>query len=209
MKLPPSKIPRGPRPRPTSVCRREETGARDAVDTVAQTTQIKPGVASTSQTNTSRAAKREAFTNIPQRQHRRVTSRSSESPNDEEEKATTLLKTPGPSTSHTRKRSTKPELLAQTFGKENTPSPPRRTSPNASPALGFAAGGYTTQLQTPSRPRTFAGHLLLERDDMQVPPSPASSSELSPIAQDMMNNLRKQRMRARQVERRKGIWVRE
>ncbi|KAI0923737.1 hypothetical protein AcV5_009206 [Taiwanofungus camphoratus] len=35
-----------------------------------------------------------------------------------------------------------------------------------------------------------------------VAPSPASSSELSPVAQDIMTNLRKQRMRAREADRR-------
>ena len=31
--------------------------------------------------------------------------------------------------------------------------------------------------------------------------------ELSPVARNMMSDLRQQRMRARQVERRRGVWV--
>ncbi|KAI0369220.1 hypothetical protein BV20DRAFT_946617 [Pilatotrama ljubarskyi] len=209
MKLPPSKIPRGPRPRPTKEPADFATHPARAQNKWHQAAEEPAPVSSSSHRSASRAAKREAFTNIPQRQHRRVTSRSSELASDEDQNAVTLPKTPGASTSHARKRSIKPELLAQTFGKENTPSPPRRSSPNTSPARGGYIMQTQSQIQTPSRPRTFAGHLLLERDGMQVPPSPASSSELSPVAQDMMNNLRKQRMRARQVERRKGIWVRE
>ncbi|KAI9063995.1 hypothetical protein FKP32DRAFT_1570015 [Trametes sanguinea] len=145
--------------------------------------------ASTSKMN--RPAKREAFTNIPQRQHRRITSRSSEVPSDAEQGPV-----PKPSAPNPRKRSTKPAHLARTLDKENTPSPPR----------GASASAYAT----PVRARTLVGHLL-EREDVhaQGPPSPASSSELSPVAQDMMSNLRTQRMRARQVERRKGMWVRE
>ncbi|OJT10907.1 hypothetical protein TRAPUB_12591 [Trametes pubescens] len=204
MNLPPSKIPRGPRPRPLSISRRDELSPEER-DTHTAGAINMPSVPSSSQPSTSRAARREAFTNIPQRRHHRIASRSSESASDREEKhaparTADALKTPGPSTSHSRKRSTGPERRATTSGKENTPSPPR---------AGHTPGGaFGLGLATPSRARTLAGHLL-GRGDMQVPPSPASSSELSPIGQDMMNNLRKQRMRARQVERRKGFWVRE
>ncbi|KAI0330919.1 hypothetical protein GY45DRAFT_1213301, partial [Cubamyces sp. BRFM 1775] len=167
-----------------------------------------PSAASAS-TSTSRLAKREALSSIPQRQHRRITSRSSATSKDPEDAhAANLLKTPGPSTSYTRKRSTKPELLAQTHGngKENTPSPPRASPKTSGAAFGSAATGFG--FATPARARTVVEHVM-DREDMQPPPSPASSSELSPVAQDMMHNLRQQRMRARQVERRKGIWVRE
>ncbi|KAI8996512.1 hypothetical protein BD414DRAFT_377858, partial [Trametes punicea] len=156
---------------------------------------------------TTRPAKREAFTNIPQRQHRRVTSRSSEVASDREEGAggrpASCVKTSKPSTANPRKRSTKPEQLARSLDKENTPSPPRAASPV------FTDQPRIAGVATPVRARTLVGHLLGERDDMLVPPSPASSSDLSPVAQDIMNNLRKQRMRARQVERRRGIWVRD
>ncbi|KAI0820305.1 hypothetical protein BC628DRAFT_1330750 [Trametes gibbosa] len=155
----------------------------------------------TTKPRTSRSAKREAFTDVAQ--PHRGPSRSASPRNKAEGKdlhtITTLPKTPGPSISRSRKRSTKPEHLAAGAppGKENTPSPPRSLSGKM--GLGF---------MTPTRARTLVGHLL-ERDAMQVPPSPASSSELSPVGQDMMNNLRKQRMHARQAERRRGIWVRE
>ncbi|KAI0676063.1 hypothetical protein C8Q78DRAFT_945276, partial [Trametes maxima] len=151
-----------------------------------------------------RPIKREAFTNIPQRQHRRIASHSSDT-GCELNGSVPVPKTPGPSLAYARKRSTKPEHLSQAFGKENTPSPPRAPSKAPSPLTLNATGfGFST----PARPHTLVGHLL-QRDDLQEPPSPASSSELSPIGQDMMQNLRQQRMRARQVERRKGIWVRE
>lgn len=209
MNLLPSKIPRGPRPRPLSVSRRDEMSPEERDARAAGAITMPSAPPSSSQPSTSRAAKREAFTAIPQRRHHRIVSRSSESASDHEEKhvpagLTDALKTPGPSYSHSRKRPAKPERRATTSGKENTPSPPR-----ASPHAGHTPGGaFGLGFATPSRARTFAGHLL-GREDMQVPPSPASSSELSPVGQDMMNNLRKQRMRARQVERRKGFWVRE
>ncbi|KAH9848491.1 hypothetical protein C2E23DRAFT_715556, partial [Lenzites betulinus] len=135
-------------------------------------------------------AKREAFAALPPHQHRRTASRSVSptTPNDEHKitRAATIAvpKSPGASVAHARKP----------LGKENTPSPPRTIA--AHTGLGF---------MTPTRARTLAGHFL-ERD---VPPSPASSSELSPVGQDMMHNLRMQRLRARQVERRRGMWVRE
>ncbi|KAI0717987.1 hypothetical protein C8T65DRAFT_706945 [Cerioporus squamosus] len=154
----------------------------------------------TAQRKASNTHKREAFTNIPRRQHHRVTSRSSALEDENYcDRDDALLKLSGSTASRpakadavpSRKRSTKPEQAAQsrTHDKENTPSPPRTSH---IPVLGLAA--------TPVHHR-----VLIE------PPSPASSSELSPIARDMMNDLRQQRMRARarQVERRRGIWVRE
>ncbi|OBZ74216.1 hypothetical protein A0H81_06136 [Grifola frondosa] len=54
---------------------------------------------------------------------------------------------------------------------------------------------------TPLRPRSIfdVRHPHLVRD---APSSPASSSELSPITQDIMTDLRKQRSRARSFWRR-------
>ena len=54
------------------------------------------------------------------------------------------------------------------------------------------------QLITPVRPFGLHSHHLHE------PPSPASSSELSPVTKQMMTNLRQQRMHARQRERQTG-----
>ncbi|KAI0653279.1 hypothetical protein C8Q70DRAFT_1037244 [Cubamyces menziesii] len=209
-RLPPSRIPRGPRPRPHSSYKNEDTvpcQQQTASDVTSGPLNIDNG-AGPSAAALSRSAKREALSSIPQRQHRRITSRSSTKSKDHEDAhVANVLKTPGPSTSYTRKRSTKPELLAQTHGKENTPSPPR-ASPKTSGAAAFGNAANGLGFATPARARTVAERVL-DREDMQPPPSPASSSELSPVAQDMMHNLRQQRMRARQVERRKGIWVRE
>ncbi|KAI1796758.1 hypothetical protein LXA43DRAFT_573195 [Ganoderma leucocontextum] len=225
-KVPQSRIPRGPRPRPLSVCKRDTPSPVDVNDEAAQAdNQPRPSrssdnAASTSATNKHTAEvparTREAFTNIPQRQHRRATSRASGRDADAFLKDATaaFLKGPsasssaiaGPSSSSStahedapkpapkppRKRSTKPEHVAR--DKENTPSPP--------PSLSKASRGRPIQtiplMQTPVRARILG---------VQEPPSPASSSELSPVARNMMNDLRQQRMRARQVERRRGIWV--
>lgn len=51
---------------------------------------------------------------------------------------------------------------------------------------------------TPVRPFSLHSHHLRE------PPSPASSSELSPVAKQLMANLRQERMHARQRERQAG-----
>ncbi|KAI0704131.1 hypothetical protein C8Q76DRAFT_753787 [Earliella scabrosa] len=189
-KVPPSKIPRGPRPRPQSIC------VRDAQEAPEADTPQSDAPALTHQRKTSadhaRRSKREAFTHIPQRQHKRITSRSSAREDDDD----AVVKPSAPSSkppAHARKRSTKPEPLA--LGKENTPSPPpapRRSEYECAyePTLGLG-------ITTPARHR-----LLIE------PPSPASSSELSPVAREMMNDLRQQRMRVRHLERRQGLWTR-
>jgi len=54
------------------------------------------------------------------------------------------------------------------------------------------------QPKTPIRPLSF------RPPHLQDPPSPVSSSELSPIGKEVMTNLRQQRMRARQKERQTG-----
>ncbi|KAI0640801.1 hypothetical protein C8Q79DRAFT_1099525 [Trametes meyenii] len=203
-RLPPSKIPRGPRPRPLSTCRRDDAQARDpaALSGLAPTqpkSQDKPSIGAP-QGCFLRSSKREAFTDIPQRQHRRIASHSSDTDN-KPNASLPVLKAPDPPLAAARKRSTKP-AFPRKLGKENTPSPPR--VPTKAPSPHTSHAGFAT----PARPHTLVGHLL-QRDDLQEPPSPASSSELSPIGQDMMQNLRQQRMRARQVERRKGIWMRE
>lgn len=78
-------------------------------------------------------------------------------------------------------------------------------STEAEPPMGIAPRGRENdvlsrlpQLVTPVRPFGLHSHHLHE------PPSPASSSELSPVAKQMMANLRQQRMHARQRERQSG-----
>ncbi|RPD64128.1 hypothetical protein L226DRAFT_569605 [Lentinus tigrinus ALCF2SS1-7] len=195
MKAPPSKIPHGPRPRPLSMHKHDAPEAPETVPSRAPSSATPVLSDAVPSTQRSASHKREAFTNIPRRQHHRVTSRSSaleeENPCDRDGALLKLSGAGGPRSAKSgavpsRKRSTKPEQAAQRFAhdKENTPSPPRSST---IPVLGFTAA-------TPMRHR-----ILVE------PPSPASSSELSPVARDMMNDLRQQRMRARQVERRRGI----
>ena len=225
VKVPPSKIPRGPRPRPLSVCKHDDSSPEQQQDAYSDN-QLGPS-RSSDEVATRREAParaREAFTNIPQRQHRRGTSRSSSRDVDAFLKDATdaFLKGPEPSStgpssskeahkpqpksapSTSRKRSTKPEQVAQAQlrharDKENTPSPPPSLS-KSSRAQYEAASTSAFALATPVRAR------ILQAGE---PPSPASSSELSPVARNMMSDLRQQRMRARQVERRKGIWVRD
>ncbi|KAI0765657.1 hypothetical protein BD413DRAFT_482022 [Trametes elegans] len=153
---------------------------------------------------------REALTNIPQRQHGRVTSRASNTASERDQESAhspqpALRKSNTRTPSYTRKRHANPQRLAQPFGKENTPSPPRASPKAPSP---LARGGAGPGFATPMCARSLAGHLL-EREKLQEPPSPALSTELSPVTQGMMQDLRKQRMRARQAERRRGIWVRD
>ncbi|KAH7913828.1 hypothetical protein BJ138DRAFT_1171030 [Hygrophoropsis aurantiaca] len=57
--------------------------------------------------------------------------------------------------------------------------------------------------QLPKTPKHLPGHRYLS---LREQPSPASSSELSPVAQQLMANLRQQRMQARQRERQTGRW---
>lgn len=189
MKVPPSKIPRGPRPRPHPACRRDSPSPE-----MLQAEALRPDASTgmhqcTSSDENTRPSKREALTHIPQRQHRRVTSRSSAHNKD-----SAALKSSLPSSksgSHNRKRSARPEQFA--LGKENTPSPPsapRRADYEIESSIPMLSAGFTT----PARHR-----VLIQ------PPSPASSSELSPIAREMMNDLRQQRMRMRQAERRQGL----
>ncbi|TBU33976.1 hypothetical protein BD311DRAFT_338714 [Dichomitus squalens] len=237
-KVPPSKIPRGPRPRPSSTCKRDAPSpvARDEYDN--NSYPENQSGSSRSSDNVPQPAEvpartREAFTNIPQRQHRRATSRSSGRAADAllNDATAAFLRGPDPSSSTgpssskederkakpalpSRKRSTKPEHVAQAQGwhkrdKENTPSPPASLSKSA-PRRKHAAcesgsaspitGTVAMAVATPMRTRML---------QVGEPPSPASSSELSPVAREMMNDLRQQRMRARQIERRRGIWVRE
>ncbi|PIL24882.1 hypothetical protein GSI_12769 [Ganoderma sinense ZZ0214-1] len=220
-KVPPSRIPRGPRPRPHSICRHGMPSPEDLVDASAHI-DSQPGPSRSSDNVASKHAEvpahpREAFTNIPQRQHRRATSRSSGRDVDAflEDATPAFLKGPypsssssGPSTSSSvphepatkhgprppRKRSTRPEHVAR--DKENTPSPPASLSKASHRAFDSHGPSAVPLMQTPVRARILA-----------EPPSPASSSELSPVARNMMSDLRQQRMRARQVERRRGVWV--
>ncbi|KAH7890795.1 hypothetical protein F5I97DRAFT_1946834 [Phlebopus sp. FC_14] len=68
-------------------------------------------------------------------------------------------------------------------------------------ALGEKENDVRSRLLQPSTPVRAFGHRL---PHIQDPPSPASSSELSPVAKQLMANLRQQRMHARQRERQTG-----
>ena len=218
-KVLPSRIPRGPRPRPHSICKPDTPSLVDLDDAPAHIDD-QPGPSRSSDNVASKYAEvyaqpREAFTSIPQRQHRRATSRSSARDVDAFLKDATaaFLKGPYPTSSAepssssaaqahepapkpAHKRSTRPERVVR--DKENTPSPPPSLSKAARRAFDSHNRPSTAAplMQTPVRARILA-----------EPPSPASSSELSPVARNMMNGLREQRMRARQVERRRGVWV--
>lgn len=83
---------------------------------------------------------------------------------------------------------------------QSTQMRPRLTE--AEPSIGIALHGKESdvlsrlpQPVTPVRPFSLRAHHFFE------PSSPASSSELSPVAKQMMANLREQRMEARQRER--------
>lgn len=75
----------------------------------------------------------------------------------------------------------------------------------ADPLVGVAL--YGKENDTPSRlpqPVTPVRPFGLHLHHLHEPPSPASSSELSPVAKQMMANLRQERMHARQRERQAG-----
>ncbi|TBU37514.1 hypothetical protein BD309DRAFT_611109 [Dichomitus squalens] len=139
-KVPPSKIPRGPRPHPSSACKRDAPSPVGHADYDTNSYPENQSGPSRSSDNVHKPAEvptrtREAFTNIPQRQHRRATSRSSGCAADALLKDATaaFLKGPDPSSSAgpssskederkakpappSRKRSTKPEHVAQAQG---------------------------------------------------------------------------------------------
>ncbi|KAI0741705.1 hypothetical protein C8Q80DRAFT_150634 [Daedaleopsis nitida] len=192
MKVPPSKIPRGPRPRPHSICRRDkpETPENDmSPPHVPITVHQRRG----SDTN-ARSSKREAFTHIPQRQHGRIASCSSARSDDS---APGKLSEPSSRRNgQSKKRSTKPEQFA--IGKENTPSPPPVSRRRESVGKGESAIPVKFGFTTPER-----HHVLID------PPSRASSSELSPVTRNMMDNLRRQRARVRNGERMRAFWTRD
>jgi len=72
-------------------------------------------------------------------------------------------------------------------------------------AIGFAPHGKENDaLSRLPQPVTPVRPFGLHSQHLREPPSPAPSSELSPVAQQMMANLRQQRMHARQRERQAG-----
>ncbi|KDQ61376.1 hypothetical protein JAAARDRAFT_171553 [Jaapia argillacea MUCL 33604] len=89
------------------------------------------------------------------------------------------------------------DVVGQRYDKENTPSPENvpTTRRHIRTIMNTKQLGDLPPM-TPMRTRSA----------LQVPdrPSTASSSELSPVARDMMISVREQRMRAREMERRYG-----
>ncbi|KAI0732204.1 hypothetical protein C8Q72DRAFT_169054 [Fomitopsis betulina] len=83
-------------------------------------------------------------------------------------------------------------------------------SPQPSPALArsksAALGGPSGGPVTPTRARSVFN--TRHRPDLAHQPSPTSSSELSPLAKDMMANLRKQRLRVQHAARKSGRGMR-
>nr|VWP02275.1 GLTP domain-containing protein [Ganoderma boninense] len=154
-KLPASRIPRGPRPRPHSIGRHDTPSPVD-LDGAPTHVDDQPGPSRSSDNVASKHAEipthpREAFTSIPQRQHRRATSRSSGRDVDAFLEGATAAFLKGPSTFTStgpsapqepapkhgprppRKRSTKPEHVARD---KETPRarPPRSPRPPAAPS---------------------------------------------------------------------------
>ncbi|KAL1743265.1 hypothetical protein HDZ31DRAFT_41377 [Schizophyllum fasciatum] len=100
-------------------------------------------------------------------------------------------------------------LKENTF-KENAP-PPSPKKPSAipvSPTKKGASLGLAVQAELPSTPMRYSLHrAAVTPAAFRVPaeaPSPASSSEMSPVGRQMQMEVRKQRMRTREVERSKA-----
>lgn len=152
----------------------------------------------------------DTFTAVPPRKHRRSASRASLAQDLEaeiEERAPPVPPKPASSRQRTRgaHRKRSPRVYADE-DKENSD-----VSPHPSPALARSrsaalGGGLGSGPVTPTRARSVfdARH----RPDLAPQPSPASSSELSPVAKDMMANLRKQRLRIQHAARKSGRGLR-
>ncbi|KZT64377.1 hypothetical protein DAEQUDRAFT_769731 [Daedalea quercina L-15889] len=153
----------------------------------------------------------DTFTAMPPRQHRRSASRISlvnDPTDDAEESAPPVPPKPVSSRSHRGAHRKKPPRVPQDEDKENSD-----VSPSPSPALARSKseampGVIGAGLATPTRARSVFDARYRNELGAAVAPSPASSSELSPMAKDMMTNLRKQRLRTQNVARRSGRGLR-
>lgn len=142
----------------------------------------------------------DALTAIGPRKQRRIASRSSTLSTEDLDGS--IGKRPGRST---RKFSAKRYADDKENSAEGSvPLSPDRLKTKSS--YGDVHAQPKTAPTTPLRSRAIFDARYpqgLGASDGAVAPSPASSSELSPLARDMMTNLRKQRMRAREAETRK------
>ena len=151
----------------------------------------------------------DAFTAVPPRKHRRSASRASLTQDPEaevEERPPPVPPKPAPSRHQCGAHKKRSPRVHAYEDKENSD-----VSPNPSPALARSksavlGGGLNAGPVTPTRARSVfdARH----RPDLAPQPSPASSSELSPVAKDMMANLRKQRLRIQHAARKSGRGLR-
>ncbi|KAH9839773.1 uncharacterized protein C8Q71DRAFT_702338 [Rhodofomes roseus] len=144
----------------------------------------------------------DTFTPVVPRKHRRSASRASLL-NDSPEEVPPPVPPKSAASRQQRSAPRKKPPRIRDDDKENSD-----VSPNPSPALarsktallsGTSAAGPTT----PTRARS-----VLDARYLADGPSPASSSELSPVAKDMMANLRKQRLQIQNVARRSGRGLR-
>lgn len=146
----------------------------------------------------------ETLTAIPPRKHRRSASRASLT-RDVEECAPPVPPKPV-SSRHQRgahkKRSPRAYRDEDKENSDVSPHPSPALARSKSAALGSLSGGPVT----PTRARSVFD--ARQRPDLATQPSPASSSELSPVAKDMMANLRKQRLRVQHAARRSGRGLR-
>ena len=124
------------------------------------------------------------------KQHRRTPSQASSVHTDEDNHISTLAPTPAPTparpsayTSSAAKKSRKTEREKVQRDKEN--SPPSHSSAPTPPNSAAKPGRTIFDMRHPSH---------VNGD----PPSPASSSELTPYTKEMMVHLRRQRMKARE-----------
>ncbi|KAH9926877.1 uncharacterized protein B0H18DRAFT_1118638 [Fomitopsis serialis] len=222
----PSRIPRGPRPR-----RSKQSLSRDLRQSQTELPldlqrQLENTVTDTQLGRTAsgqsqrpgrpygpRAAESsksvDTFTAVVPRKHRRSTSRTSlvnDQYNDVEEIPPPLPPKSAASRAQRSAHRKKPPRAPRDDDKENSD-----VTPNPSPALARSKsaampGASVSGPSTPTRTRSVLDARY--RNDLADVPSPASSSELSPIAKDMMDNLRKQRLRLQNVARRSGRGLR-
>lgn len=183
---PPSRIPRGPR----AQAKRRSSGSMK---------KQRPTLTERSGSGSNASSSKDPFTPLPPRQHkahRSTTSLASSSAN-------LLQESDMPSTARPVEKTSRSESHT---GKSNVGSEKENNlGLSATPEFPLTPlrshSGSASSRSSLFRPTVNAD---MFKPPQGMTPSPTSSSELSPVGQQMMSDLRKQRMRAREVDRQRS-----